>query len=198
MCSIKHCNKRSVNKKYDLCDDHNYVRLNGKTKQQAFQEKVQTRVKAIYTPSRKTYRPPRQQRPEETLIKQKLSALKTEIEMDAIHSNEYYCKGCGKSHPGLDKSHILSVGQFKHLELMKANIQLLCRDCHMAWESWDIEKMAELNCFEENLDFVRVYSREFYSKIWHLMREVWKLEPTTNALKKIQNILKKVGEKVAR
>ena len=87
-------------------------------------------------------------------IKLKLSTLKTEIEIEAQQDNHYYCWGCGLGTNGLDKSHILSVKQRKDLELEKANINLLCRKCHMNWESNDIEKMIVLHCFEKDLLYI--------------------------------------------
>jgi len=114
-------------------------------------------------PSR--YKPVRQQTTKESGIKSKLSVLKKEIELDAIQSNEYYCRGCGKSHPGLDKSHLLSVGQFKHLELIKDNIQLMCREpCHRTWESGSIEAQSRLNCFVDNVVWIHSQDITSYQK----------------------------------
>lgn len=108
--------------------------------------------------------PIRQQTSKEAGVKNKLSALKKEIELDAVQNDEYYCQGCGKSHPGLDKSHILSVGQFKHLELVKENIQLLDRDCHKIWESGSIDQQMSLHCFVDNVCFIYLHEREQYQK----------------------------------
>ena len=95
----------------------------------------------------------KQQTSKEADIKSHLSAIKNEIRLDAIQSNEYFCKGCG--HTGvLDCSHILSVGKYKHLELVKENIQLLCRHCHLIWESGSIDKQLNLHCFNDNLIFI--------------------------------------------
>ena len=97
-------------------------------------------------------------------VKSKLSILKREIEMEAVQNNEYFCKGCGISKAGLDKSHILPVGQFKHLELVKENIQLLCREDHIIWESGTIDMQMNLNCFVDNVCFIHIYDKVQYQK----------------------------------
>lgn len=107
----------------------------------------------------------KKQTAKESSIKKKLSLLKREIELEAVQNNEYYCKGCGKSYPGLDKSHILSVGQYKHLELVKENIQLMCRKDHKIWESGNIELMIKLNCFNDNLLFIKQHDLIAYNKL---------------------------------
>lgn len=112
----------------------------------------------------KTRTPIKQQTSREAGIKSKLSVLKMEIELEAVQNNEYFCCGCGKSHPGLDKSHILSVGQFKYLELVKENIQLMDRDCHIIWESGAIDEQMNLHCFVDNVCFIYLHEREQYQK----------------------------------
>lgn len=161
-----------VNKKYGLCNSCNYERLNNKTiiqnRKERHQESLKNKKPIQYTeiqikPLNKSKI--KQQTIREKQIKTKLSLLKKEIELDAILNNEYYCKGCGTSKDGLDKSHILSVGKYKHLELVKDNIQLLCRSCHLAWESNNIDKMMKLNCFEDNLLIIKRYDLETYRKL---------------------------------
>lgn len=102
---------------------------------------------------------------EEAVIKKQLSTLKKEIELEAIQENRYFCCGCGTSYPGLDKSHILSVGQFKKYELLKPNIQLMCRNCHVLWESGEIQEKIRLHCFVENMLFIVKYEPVVYNKL---------------------------------
>lgn len=90
----------------------------------------------------------------ESNTKQQLSVLKKQIEDEALDNDTYFCKGCGASYLGLDKSHILSVGQRKDLELEKENIDLLCRDCHMDWESGNVERLVKLDCIDRYLDYI--------------------------------------------
>lgn len=98
---------------------------------------------------------------EEATRKNQLSKVKKEIDLTEIQNNTYFCKGCGRSYPGLDKSHILSVGLYKHLELVKENMQLMCREgslhsrsnqgCHTIWESGTMKEKMKLHCFVENI-----------------------------------------------
>lgn len=179
VCSGCNKNKPVVNVKYGLCADCNSIRLTGKTlterqaessqkyRQKAFdrfRQKVtqetddytQSGIRSFKTAKKSPigYRQIRQQTKKEAGIKSQLSAVKKDIELEAVQNNEYFCKGCGNSHVGLDKSHILSVGQFKQYELLKANIQLMCRNCHMIWESGTIEEQMKLLCFVDNLRFI--------------------------------------------
>jgi hypothetical protein len=160
-----------VNKKYELCNNCNSIRLTGKslTERQAdssqkYLKKAHERFRAKVTEEtdhevdlsrfRKSPKPVKQQTSREAVVKGKLSQIKRDIELEAVQNNEYFCNGCGRSHVGLDKSHILSVGQYKQYELIKANIQLLCRDCHKIWESGTIEEQMSLLCFVDNLQFI--------------------------------------------
>jgi 5-methylcytosine-specific restriction endonuclease McrA len=196
MCKIEGCRFPSINKKYDLCDTHNYERLHGRSKQEVYAERSASRPKKVY--QFKTYAKPRQQTSKEAAVKEKLSAVKRDIELDAVLNGEYFCQGCGKSYPGLDKSHILSVKHFKHLELVKENINLFCRECHMAWEGWEVDRMAMLHSFEKDLHFIRTHSDEFYNKIVTKIKSYVKIgDPENQAVIKMQKILKIFGETVA-
>jgi hypothetical protein len=173
--ACNHCtkNKPIVNLKYGICSNCNSIRLTGKslTERQAdssqkylnkakerFRNKVREETDLQISPKiypiRRSAKPIRQQTKKEAGIKSQLSAVKKDIELEAVQNNEYFCKGCGKSHVGLDKSHILSVGQYKQYELFKANMQLMCRDCHKIWESGTIEEQMGLLCFVDNLQFI--------------------------------------------
>lgn len=179
--------KKIVNVKYNLCDNCNSIRLTGKSLQERQAESVtKYREKAfkrypsglnkqrtfVTNTNRKCDKKPiRQQTKKEAGVKSQLSILKTSIELEAIQSGEYYCKGCGKSQSGLDKSHILSVGQYKHLELLKANIQLLCRNDHIIWESGTIEQQMRLHCFVDNLRFIYTVEPLVHQKFVTRMEE---------------------------
>lgn len=175
-CSNCDKNLPIVNKKYELCNNCNSIRLTGKSLVERqvessskyrekyvtnFRNKVTRETTNLVTNNRK---PIRRQTAKESVVKSQLSNLKKDIELEAVQNNEYYCKGCGVSHVGLDKSHILSVGQFKALELIKNNIQLLCRSCHSIWESGTIEQQMKLNCFIDNLHFIYTQDQVSYRK----------------------------------
>lgn len=177
MCCSK-CGKESpiVNKKYDLCYYCNFQRThNGvsyfehqQEKQQEYIKKQQRKAieKLVSDPS-KQRTPIKKQTSKEASVKSKLSLVKQEIRLEAIQNNEYYCKGCGTANDVLDCSHILSVSMFKHLELVKENIQLLCRMCHRVWEGSYIWEKMELLCFEENLEFIKHHDLQSYNKLFN-------------------------------
>jgi hypothetical protein len=197
-----------INKKYNLCTNCNSIRLTGKSLQERQVEssskyrqkyvtnfckkvtretdeldlsiplpkksfKVKVNIKSV-----RKFTPIRQQTKKEAVVKSHLSIMKRDIELEAVQNNEYYCKGCGKSHVGLDKSHILSVGQFKQYELIKANIQLMCRGCHRIWESGTIEEQVGLLCFIDNLQFIYTLEPLVFQKFITRIEEykVWLIE----------------------
>jgi 5-methylcytosine-specific restriction endonuclease McrA len=180
--------KPIVNVKYGLCAGCNSIRLHGKSLgerqtesvkkyQQKFRDKVKNETTKIISWKPKQRTPVRQQTKKEAGIKSKLSALKKEIRLEAIQNNEYFCKGCGCTEH-LDCSHILSVGQFKHLELIRENIQLMCRKCHLIWESGTIEQQMNLLCFIDNVVFIYFYDKSSFNKFLTRMGEysTWLIE----------------------
>lgn len=176
MC-CSNCKKEKfiVNKKYNLCDDCNYYRLNGKTKQEAYQERAQSKPKKVYklkSSPLKNKQKVKVQTDKEKQIKNKLSTLKNSIREKAISNQEYFCWGCGKGGEQLDCSHILSVGQRKDLELEEENINLLCRECHRDWESNDIVKMSQLLTFTKDLDYIKEKDKLRYNKLFNQIESV--------------------------
>lgn len=179
------CNKEKpiANKKYNLCSDCNSIRLTGSSLQERqqqsalkYQQKALQRFRSKVTEETNSYvpniainwdkkrTPIRKQTSKDAKVKSALSELKKAIELEAVQNNEYYCAGCGKSHVGLDKSHLLSVGQFKYMELVKANIQLMCRTCHQIWEMGTIDQQLDLHCFVDNLIFIYQHDLTSYNK----------------------------------
>lgn len=172
-CEICSKAKPIVNKKYGACDDCNYFRIHGVTKQEAMKGKQaewmkkmqQKQIQRQLATPKKPTAPIKQQTSKESSIKTKLACIKREIDLEEVQNGTYFCKGCGHSHVGLDKSHILSVGLYKHLELVKENMQLMCRKCHTIWESGTIEEKMELLCFAANLLIIQKYDIEAYNKL---------------------------------
>jgi len=165
------------NKKYNMCPTCNYFRLHGKSQNEVYSErkKVRDTQKAQSEPKVRT-KPissiPKVRKPviltkkakEERNIKSKLSALKKEIRQEAIDNDTYFCKGCLKSSENLDCSHSLSVGLWKKYELVKENILLLCRKCHLLFESRQKEKLLQLHCLDEILQFIKSVEPNEYNK----------------------------------
>lgn len=170
ICSCCLKPKYIVNRKYRQCESCNHLRLHGETKEETLQ-KQSIRYQTRYLEKQKgkskivnnTYKIGTTKK--ERGIKEKLSDIKKSIEMDAIQEGNYYCWGCGVSKLGLDKSHILSVKQRKDLELEKENINLLCRDCHMDWESNDIERMLKLDCFVKDFEYIQLKDKARFNQI---------------------------------
>lgn len=177
-CSKCNQDKPIVNKKHNLCDDCNFMRLhNGQTKAEVYSERAKDKEPKVYrfkntSSLKKKPKAIKQQTAKEKSRKEQLSQLKAEIEERAISNNEYYCWGCGKSGIPLDKSHILSVKQRKDLELDKDNINLFCRESHMDWESWDIVRMIKLLTFEKDLHYIQKKDKQTFNKILEAI-EYW-------------------------
>jgi hypothetical protein len=190
--SCSNCTKNLpiVNVKYNLCNNCNSIRITGKSisERQAesavkYRKNALERFRAKITVETDDFLQPviklpvkakkqlsttiriKAQTTEEALIKKQLSALKQEIRLEAVQNNEYYCCGCGNTGV-LDCSHILSVGQFKHLELVKENIQLMCRNkCHVIWENKNPAQVIKLNCFLDNMVILAKYDMVSYNKL---------------------------------
>lgn len=190
------CKYPIQNKKYKLCSDHMYEKIHGRSRKEVYAERAATKPVKVY--KIKTYAPPKQQTKKQVNVATALGKLKHDIEMEAIHSDMYYCWSCGYSHSGLDKSHILSVGQFKHLELDKDNINLFCRDCHNIWEHGSIQEQIKSLTFEKDLEYIRENSSEYFSKYLNRMLDYLKFaDESTEISKKMIKILKKYGQIVA-
>jgi 5-methylcytosine-specific restriction endonuclease McrA len=152
------------NKRHNLCGDCVFKKThNGKTRQEVYSERAAQKPQKIYTI--KTKSAPRQQSTKDSAVKQKLRALKDDISLTAQQNDEYYCVGCLGTCKHLDRSHLLSVGQYKEYELVRENIQLLCRDCHTIWESNNYAKMSKLHCFQSNLDIIKALDFQAYNKL---------------------------------
>lgn len=162
--------KPIVNKKYNLCDDCNFMRLHdGKTKSEVYAERSASKPKKVYqlkqTPIKRSNKPIKQVTSKQSKRSAELSDLKYNIELQALQDGNYYCWGCGHAKGALDKSHILSVRQRKDLELDPNNINLFCRTCHMDWESNDILKMLKLHSFDKDLQYIQNKDKNRYNSI---------------------------------
>lgn len=167
-CSGCREEKFIVNKKYNLCDDCNYKRLHGgKSKQEVYGERNKDKPRKVYS-LKKSTKPIKQVTTKQRDENSRLSQVKREIELEAIQNNEYFCWGCGVSHPGLDKSHIISV-KYKKTATDKENINLFCRKCHEKWESRDVLLIIKLNSLKSDLKYLSVHS---YSDFASLMTSI--------------------------
>lgn len=171
----KKCNNPNsfiVNKKHYLCDNCNCIRLHGKTRFELEKDKNTKRSEKInQTTKKKITKTTTQKRIREKEVKEKLKILKSKIHLENQQWMTYHCVGCLANGytTHLDCSHILSIGQRKDLELLKDNIQLLCRLCHTKWESSSIPKMTDLLCFESNLSFIKKHDNYRYNRLLILL-----------------------------
>lgn len=156
LCSILGCtNEVSFSRKDGLCLYHsNIKKKNKKHKEKSISKKTGNKIKS-------------NQQISEKAIKQKMSSIKKEAKIK--HGSK--CEGCLKSFSNLDYSHILSVGQHKSLELEENNKNLLCRPCHIKWESRDANKMISLACFNNNMKYIRKFSSETFWKIYFIFND---------------------------
>ena len=203
--NCKGCNTDQyiVNRTKMLCQCCNHFRIHGESIQETQRKQQQ---KWIDKAAQKPKKPPKptkiyviKQSTSKTAKKnQELSELKFSISEKALLEGEYYCKGCGCSNGGLDRSHILSEKQRPDLSLVEENIDLLCRDCHMDWESWSIIRMVKLICFEKYLEYIYKMDEETFFKIFTKMEEVVDLPESIldeKIFNKIVTIVKKYFKK---
>lgn len=191
-CSGCGLDKPIQNKKHNLCPDCVFRKNHGgKSKQEVYSERASQQPKKIYTFKRSS-KPIKQQKESEAEIKRQLSALKRDIEIEALQNDMYYCWGCGDTSNVLDKSHILSVKHRKDLELDRANINLYCRRCHIAWESWSIAQMVQLLTFEKDIEYIQVKDPIIYKKILILLEDYVKAAISADKnIEKSRKILRK-------
>lgn len=88
------------------------------------------------------------------------------------------CEGCHQYFRGLDASHKVSLARNSELAADPDNIRLLCRDCHLKWESSVAVDMIELKCLEEDLAYLLDFDPERFWKIFHRLLDEQSLRPT--------------------
>lgn len=210
------CGKYPIeNKKYELCRFCMHEKRHGTTiqeKQSAQQKKwldglrnkikrdndIEEEVTRAY-PIKKNTQTIKRQTKKESKIKSALYEVKREIELEAVQNDSYYCCGCGKAYLGLDKSHILSVSLHKTLELVKENIQLLCREDHIIWESGLISERLKLHCFIDNIVFIYFYHEETCRKVLTELTEYirWMDEVVDEKqINEVNNIISQIQERI--
>lgn len=120
------------------------------------------------TPLKTTQKPIRRVSSEQAIINKELSALKKEIEIEALQDGTYYCQGCGGArcnNTGLDKCHILPIGRYPHLQLIKEIMILMGRKCHVIWDSGSPEEKEELLCYDYMMAIVKKYDELWYNRL---------------------------------
>ena len=98
-------------------------------------------------------------------IYDQLNGVKKQIRAEADNLDNRFCRGCGRGDVGLDCSHILSTKQRPDLQFDKHNVNLLCRNCHLKHESFDIKLMLELKCFESDMKYIYAHDQQKFNKV---------------------------------
>lgn len=138
----KQCNQEKyiVNSK-QLCDDCNYFRLHGQTRFEASVEKQKNKVNKIYVINKK----PLKTRSKTIKKKIRKPTGERQVHFEIWKEREHICVNCkcdldrfvdeetGDPFPMLF-SHIRSKGARPDLRLDKDNFDLLCPECHFAYE----------------------------------------------------------------
>lgn len=176
-CSCCEKTRPIVNRKYLLCNECNGKRLHNDTDQKedsSGSERPRTVLKR--TPIKRKVYKIKQITTRKAKVRKELGLVKAAVESRDCG----ICLGCAGI--GGDKSHILSIAQHQALELMEENIQLLCRECHMKWESWNVEKMTSLLCFEDNMRFIETHSTSTFYRVCYKIKEYLESQRTCTAV----------------
>lgn len=176
MCKIEDCNNNFIyNKKYGLCELHNWLRVHkGKTEKDFYNRYVYGQNKKLIININK------KDNSDYFLKKTKLKNFsnknlinynkkkKSYNEIDL--EREQICEGCGNN-LFLSRSHLISVKERKDLEDDKNNIRIYCmqrkdgsKGCHQRWES-NLENKKTLLDFEENMEYIKKMDIKIYNKI---------------------------------
>jgi hypothetical protein len=179
MCSFEGCkNTNIVNKKYELCEKHNWLRMNPNKTEADFFNRYQFRQnKNLKTPSiqknDKAY----------FLKRTSLKSVSKKEQINKTKLNEIYkeidrkrgliCEGCGNKNY-LSHSHLISRNDRKDLEADENNIKIHCmqrmdgtKGCHGRWEGSLKEKQSLLD-FEQNMEYIKNVDIKIYNKILFL------------------------------
>jgi hypothetical protein len=166
-----------VNKTKSLCDDCNQVRLHGMTRHERMALKSKD---------------PRAESERQRVINQKLREVKNKISDERKENNTYICDGCSAYSEFLDRSHIVSVKHRPDLQLDHRNINLLCRSCHVKWESWDPVKMTSLICFTGNVLYMKRVDTQRYARLESKMLDWLDQNQSSTSYKRIKYVYDEV------
>jgi hypothetical protein len=144
LCSKCNKNWGIVNKKYNLCDDCNYVRLHGKTKQQVYLERQKKRMNN----KEKTNKVYEVIARDERLYEYWFNLKPCRCEECRVPLPTNFRNKEGKVIERYQYSHIISKGSAPHFRWHKRNGNKLCLKCHIQWETGDRKSM---NIYNNNM-----------------------------------------------
>lgn len=122
-----------------------------------------------------------------------VEATKRKLKQGAKDGSHTQCEGCGKFVKQIDGSHIVPLSQSQALASDKENIRLLCRECHVTWEGFELPDVVELACFLEDMAYLmRVDNPRFWNLFqklldYHLKTPTAKVERAIKRIEKFTN-----------
>jgi len=93
-----------------------------------------------------------------------------EMFMEIWKERKHVCANCGKKLGNKPQpiffSHILTKGRTPELRLNKDNIELLCPEHHMEWETGDLETKRNFTWSKTKKQIVREHNYLLYCKLF--------------------------------
>lgn len=163
-----------VNKKYNLCQQCNYIRIHGISSQEAQISKLKEKLNKVYQLNKKPLKQAKKYIKSSKATKEKRKALldkDREVYLKVFNSKPNVCEECGAMLPDEFEdfegsinyieqySHIISKGSEVRLRHNEKNFNRLCFHCHQLWEGGDRSKMK---IYENNLKIIE----ELKQSLW--------------------------------
>ena len=160
-----------VNRKHNLCQKCNYIRLHGSDALEKKQKKYQDSLGKVKNSSKLKQKSSKQNEIDKTYKQVCIKLIE-----EAKEQGTYFCRGCGNPN-SLSCSHLVRRSRDRSLVATKENITFHClvrqdgsRGCHDRWET--ISEMSELDDFDENMTMVRRLDPELYFILIGKMRDM--------------------------
>jgi len=96
-----------------------------------------------------------------------IHAAKSKLKSESRDGSFTECGGCGKHFKSVDASHKVPVSQSGKLAAVPANIRLLCRGCHNAWENGTVLELVKLRCFLEDMEYLAAWDWERFCNVYY-------------------------------
>ena len=158
-----------VNRKHNMCQKCNSVRLNGTDAIHKKMERQKESLSKVKGGSKIRQKSSKQLTKDKSYHNVKMGLIE-----EAIADGTYYCRGCGNTH-SLSLSHLIRRSRRGDLVDVKENMTFHClvrgdgsQGCHDRWES--ISEMTDLKDFDENMSIVLRLDPELYWILVHKLR----------------------------
>jgi len=120
----------------------------------------------------------------------KIQAAKSKLKSESMDGSFTECGGCGKHFKSVDASHKVPVSQSGELAAVPANIRLLCRGCHTAWENGTVLELVKLHCFVEDMEYLAAWDWERFCNVYYRVLDC----AADNPSKAVEAVLKSLTE----